>query len=92
MWSRVRWAPESFEKTPLFRQLAWLPHFGCDGGMDEPAKACQLCGRTSDPATEGDPPLAWSMDRTGERVSWTCSSCAAQHVRSIEAKLAPEWW
>jgi endogenous inhibitor of DNA gyrase (YacG/DUF329 family) len=54
--------------------------------------ACQLCGRQSDPNQDGDPPLSWAMDRDGDRVTWTCPRCAAANVRSMEAKLDPEYW
>jgi hypothetical protein len=63
---------------------------GHNGGMD--VGACQLCGRESNPAEDGDAPLTWVMDRSGDRVSWTCPRCAVDNVRSMEAKLEPEWW
>ncbi|UQX89730.1 hypothetical protein M6D93_06940 [Jatrophihabitans telluris] len=53
---------------------------------------CQRCGRISDPGRDGDPPLTWAMDREGERVRWTCPACVSLSVRSMEAKLDPEWW
>jgi Zn-finger protein len=49
---------------------------------------CQVCGR-SDAAEDR---LAWVMDRRDGRVRWTCPDCAAVHLRSLEAKLDPEWW
>jgi len=54
--------------------------------------ACQMCGAIADPERDGNPPLSWVMDRNGGRVSWTCPRCAVDNVRSMEAKLEPEWW
>jgi hypothetical protein len=53
---------------------------------------CQVCGRTADAATEGDPPLTWVLDTDGGRHSWTCPGCARDNLRAMEAKLEPEWW
>ena len=57
---------------------------------------CSLCGRKADPATDGDPPLAWCADivetSTGHRTHWVCVECTRRYVRSIEAKLDSEWW
>jgi hypothetical protein len=57
---------------------------------------CSICGRVADPASEGDPPVAWSADlvdgRGGQRTRWICPQCTRTHVRSIEAKLDQDWW
>jgi hypothetical protein len=63
---------------------------GHNGAME--SIVCQLCGRESDPAQDGNPALSWAMDRNGERVTWTCPRCAVDNVRSMEAKLNPEYW
>ncbi len=55
-------------------------------GLPDPA--CQLCGRVG----SGADLLQWAMDRRAGRISWTCPSCAAANLRSLEAKLDPEWW
>jgi len=49
---------------------------------------CQVCGR---PGVDADR-LSWVMDRRDGRVSWTCPDCATENIRSLEAKLDPEWW
>ncbi|HEX2903285.1 MAG TPA: hypothetical protein VHO01_07485 [Jatrophihabitans sp.] len=51
--------------------------------------SCRLCGR---PCSEVADRLNWVMDRRDERISWTCPQCAAANLRSLEAKLDPEWW
>ena len=48
---------------------------------------CALCGAEQDPATA----LSW-VHEPGPEPRWLCPGCARQHVREIEAKLAPEWW
>jgi hypothetical protein len=55
---------------------------------------CQLCLRhlSADAAGTALERLSWVMDRDGDTVRWTCPACAATHVRSMEAKLAPPWW
>jgi hypothetical protein len=60
--------------------------------MTEPPVTCQVCGRSADPATEADPPLAWVLDTEDGRRRWTCPGCARDNVRAIEAKLDSEWW
>lgn len=55
----------------------------------EEAEFCQVCGR---PVTDEVDRLTWVMDRRCDRISWTCSSCAANNIRAMEAKLEPEWW
>jgi hypothetical protein len=51
---------------------------------------CQLCGIQPGPAEAQL--LSWVMDRENGRTRWTCPDCAASNIRSLEAKLAPEWW
>jgi hypothetical protein len=51
---------------------------------------CQRCGRRAAP--DEDVRLSWVMDRGSRGVQWTCPSCAADNVRSMEAKLDIEWW
>ncbi|HST47827.1 hypothetical protein [Jatrophihabitans sp.] len=60
--------------------------------MTQPPVTCQVCGRGPDPATEGDPPLAWVLDTEAGRRRWTCPGCARENVRAIEAKLDSQWW
>jgi len=55
---------------------------------DESGHTCQLCGRTG----SGAELLEWVMDRRAGAVSWTCPTCANANIRSLEAKLEPEWW
>lgn len=55
-------------------------------GQSDPT--CQLCGRVG---SSGDL-MHWVLDRKASRLSWTCPSCAAANIRSLEAKLDPEWW
>lgn len=54
---------------------------------------CQRCGRSteSEPVSALDR-LSWVMDREGDTVRWTCTRCATDNVRAMEAKLEPEWW
>jgi hypothetical protein len=58
------------------------------GAVTQPV-GCQVCGRQPADAVEQ---LGWAMDRRHGRVSWTCPGCAARNIRSLEAKLEPEWW
>ena len=51
-------------------------------------RTCQVCGATG----SGEELLQWVMDRRADRTSWTCPRCATTHIRSLEAKLDPEWW
>jgi hypothetical protein len=59
-------------------------------------EVCSICGRVADPDSDGDPPLTWCADvievRDGTRTRWVCNECTRQYVRSIEAKLARQWW
>jgi hypothetical protein len=59
-------------------------------------EVCSICGRTADPAEDGDPPLTWCADvvetRDGPHTRWVCGSCTRKYVRSIEAKLEQQWW
>jgi hypothetical protein len=57
-------------------------------GEDESGHPCQICGRVG----SGAELLQWVMDRRAGAVSWTCPACAAANIRSLEAKLEPEWW
>lgn len=54
--------------------------------------SCQICGVAAEADEQGRPPLTWTMDTDGVRVRWTCLRCSTEHVRSMEAKLEPEWW
>lgn len=61
--------------------------------VDEPsadhAVACARCGTV---APHGAP-LEWTMQTSrGGRIEFLCATCARTHVRSIEARLDPEWW
>jgi hypothetical protein len=50
--------------------------------------ACSWCGTSS-----VDVPLDWVVEtdaRRGQRQY--CPVCAREHLRSIEAKLEPEYW
>jgi len=57
-------------------------------GVDQ-SVSCQVCGRA--PTDDADR-FSWVMDRRDGRVSWTCPHCATENIRSLEAKLDPEWW
>ena len=54
--------------------------------------SCQICGLVAEADEQGHPPMTWTMDNDGARVRWTCPRCSVEHVRSMEAKLEPEWW
>ena len=54
--------------------------------------SCQICGASAEADADGRAPLTWTMDTDGARVRWTCPRCSAEFVRSMEAKLEPEWW
>jgi hypothetical protein len=56
----------------------------------EPERArCAMCGTV---ATGPELPLGWSTAiERGQRHD-VCSACARENVRSIEGRLAPEWW
>jgi hypothetical protein len=72
--------------------------------VTDPTVSCQSCGRAPDPPGAvpagadpgaGEPLpnlLSWVMDRRDGRTRWTCPACAARNLRSLEAKLEPEWW
>ncbi|AZI58402.1 hypothetical protein EH165_09890 [Nakamurella antarctica] len=53
-------------------------------------RTCNACGKTS---TESA--LTWSLERDVRSPGvewWSCDECARANVRSIEAKLDPQFW
>ena len=58
--------------------------------MEEPAPVvCSLCGTTAS-AVES---LTWVVEMDPRRGRlFSCPECARRHLRSIEAKLGPEYW
>jgi hypothetical protein len=48
---------------------------------------CAWCGTTADGA-----PLTWSTSFERGRVVLYCDRCSRDHLRSLEAKLDPEYW
>ncbi|MGK2949858.1 MAG: hypothetical protein ACSLFP_14905 [Acidimicrobiales bacterium] len=54
--------------------------------------SCARCGATPGDEPHDGVPLGWSLHTEGDRVLRLCADCTRQHVRSIEAKLDPEWW
>ena len=54
-------------------------------------RTCSLCGtQVSVPAESL--PEGWSIVTEGRRVQYQCASCVRANIRSIEAKLAEEYW
>jgi DNA-directed RNA polymerase subunit RPC12/RpoP len=51
---------------------------------------CATCGRTADDAEVAR--LTWSYGVEGGEGQWTCDRCSREFLRSIEGRLAPEWW
>lgn len=50
--------------------------------------ACQACG-----ATAGErPPIDWVSSVERGQVQYFCTACARDNLRSIEARLDPDWW
>jgi hypothetical protein len=52
---------------------------------------CTLCGATP----EGEPdelPLRWCTSVEDGVTTVCCDVCAREYLRSIEAKLDPQWW
>lgn len=56
------------------------------------ATSCAHCGASSGDASSDVLPLGWSLHTEAGRVLRLCAACTREHVRSIEAKLDPEWW
>ena len=60
-----------FRSCPLYLRAT----AGCDGVVHE---ICSICGRTADPAEDGDPPLTWCADivetREGPHTRWVCGN------------------
>ncbi|WP_408898824.1 hypothetical protein ACJ5H2_06865 [Nocardioides sp. R1-1] len=50
---------------------------------------CDFCGR---PAGSDEPPLTWTSSVERGRLLRFCDECSRTHLRSLEAKLATEWW
>jgi hypothetical protein len=50
---------------------------------------CQRCGQ---PASSVPPPLGWSSGHERGRTVWVCEACTRRNLRSIEGKLAEDWW
>ncbi|WP_375499646.1 hypothetical protein [uncultured Jatrophihabitans sp.] len=68
-----------------------------DGDLsDGSSPRCTMCGVAAESGVNGAPPLGWSAElvetSAGIRPRWACAQCTRQFVRSIEAKLDPEWW
>jgi transposase-like protein len=56
----------------------------------EERPVCATCGAVAqDPAVTR---LTWSYGVEADRPGWTCDRCSRQFLRSIEGRLAPEWW
>jgi hypothetical protein len=51
------------------------------------AVTCAFCGTSVDEA-----PLTWSTSFERGRVVFYCDRCSRDHLRSLEAKLDPEYW
>jgi len=66
------------------RQVTAIP-----SGPATPA-TCARCGATAPGG--GEPPFTWSTALEDGRRTHTCESCARAALRSIEAKLDPQWW
>lgn len=69
-------------------ELERSPATGSSPGPAADEVTCSRCGTVT-----GDPGLTWMSERDARRGPvWFCERCARIHVRSIEAKLAPEYW
>ncbi len=51
--------------------------------------SCAVCGREDDETTVA---LTWSTSVERHRTVAVCDGCTRAHLRSMEAKLAPEHW
>jgi hypothetical protein len=59
-----------------------------DAGTSAPViVTCAWCGTTVDEA-----PLTWSTSFERGRIVHYCDRCSRDHLRSLEAKLDPEYW
>ncbi|MCE7008251.1 hypothetical protein LWC34_36365 [Kibdelosporangium philippinense] len=52
---------------------------------------CSRCGRSKSSAAPMEA-LAWVSERSNDRMTWLCPTCARAHVRDIEGKLPEEYW
>ncbi|CAB4684253.1 unannotated protein [freshwater metagenome] len=50
---------------------------------------CDFCGRQEDDAALL---LTWSSAVERGRAQTYCDRCSREHLRSMEGKLAPEYW
>jgi len=50
---------------------------------------CSTCGVTAEGPVA---PPSWSVALERGRRVWTCERCARENIRSIEGKLAADWW
>ncbi|MEJ7647924.1 MAG: hypothetical protein WKF57_02580 [Nakamurella sp.] len=50
--------------------------------------SCALCGTHADPM-----PMTWLTEfDAGTGTRHYCDRCSRDNLRSVEAKLSPEWW
>lgn len=61
-----------------------------EGPTGDRSATCTWCGAV---ATEGTP-LGWTLQTSerGRGLEHLCDACSRTNLRSIEARLDPEWW
>jgi hypothetical protein len=57
------------------------------GGEPVACGRCDLVAEDPDAAR-----LTWSAAIERSRTVWVCDECSRRHLRSIEARLDPDWW
>jgi hypothetical protein len=54
-------------------------------------RTCGFCGAQAE-CSEGGLPEGWSMGNERGRTDFYCRECSRTYIRSIEGKLAEEYW
>lgn len=54
-------------------------------------RTCRRCGTTGEAPDDGIP-TGWSLEIADGGTHFLCDRCTRANVRSIEARLSPEWW
>jgi hypothetical protein len=54
---------------------------------DQPQVTCAACA-----VREPGPPPTWSSQTGPRGLSWLCTACTRQNLRSIEGRLDEAWW
>jgi hypothetical protein len=54
-------------------------------------ETCSMCG-VSSRVDDGEAALTWSVSVEDGRLRSVCPACTRANIRSIEGKLAEDWW